>query len=170
MKKRGFTLIELLVVIAIVGLLSTLAVVALNSARQKGRDAKRVSDIKQVQTALELYFNDNTSYPDLQGGAATAQLGVDFTCLDGAGFGSATDCTTGLTAPLYMGQIPSNPTPNAVGTAYWYYAENSIGGPCSDSSSSACRDYTITFYLEGDAGDLEGPGTFEANSDGIIKL
>ena len=58
LRQKGFTLIELLVVIAIIGLLSTLAVVALNSARAKARDAKRVADIKQVQTALELFFND----------------------------------------------------------------------------------------------------------------
>ncbi|OGF31319.1 hypothetical protein A3H09_03530, partial [Candidatus Falkowbacteria bacterium RIFCSPLOWO2_12_FULL_45_13] len=62
-KQKGFTLIELLVVIAIIGLLSTLAVVALNNARMKSRDAKRVSDIKQIQTALELYYNDANSYP-----------------------------------------------------------------------------------------------------------
>ena len=47
-QRKGFTLIELLVVIAIIALLSTLAVVALNNAREKSRDAKRVSDIKQI--------------------------------------------------------------------------------------------------------------------------
>jgi len=62
--KKGFTLIELLVVIAIIGLLSTLAVVSLNNARQKSRDSRRVSDVKQVQTALELYYNDAGGYPD----------------------------------------------------------------------------------------------------------
>jgi prepilin-type N-terminal cleavage/methylation domain-containing protein len=66
-KQKGFTLIELLVVIAIIGLLATLAVVSLNSARSKARDARRVSDIKQIQTALELSYNDNNVYP-----AATA--------------------------------------------------------------------------------------------------
>ena len=62
-KRKGFTLIELLVVIAIIGLLSTLAVISLNSAREKARDARRVSDIKQIQTALELSYTDNNAYP-----------------------------------------------------------------------------------------------------------
>ncbi|MDD3711478.1 MAG: type II secretion system protein [Patescibacteria group bacterium] len=66
-KKKGFTLIELLVVIAIIGILATLAVVALQNARKNARDAKRVADIRQVQTALELYFNDYSHYPELEG-------------------------------------------------------------------------------------------------------
>jgi len=61
--KSGFTLIELLVVIAIIGLLSTLSVLALNTARAKARDAKRISDVKQIQTALEMYYNDVNDYP-----------------------------------------------------------------------------------------------------------
>jgi general secretion pathway protein G len=61
--KRQFTLIELLVVIAIIGLLATISVISLNNARAKARDAKRVADVKQVQTALELYFNDKGHYP-----------------------------------------------------------------------------------------------------------
>jgi len=62
--KKGFTLIELLVVIAIIGLLSTLSILALNQARARARDAKRISDIKQIQTALELYYNDRGQYPE----------------------------------------------------------------------------------------------------------
>ena len=62
--RGGFTLIELLVVIAIIGILSAVVLASLNSARQKSRDAKRVADLKQVQLALELYFDDNSSaYP-----------------------------------------------------------------------------------------------------------
>jgi len=55
--KRGFTLIELLVVIAIIGILSSVVLASLNSARQKGRDARRISDVKQVQLALELFYD-----------------------------------------------------------------------------------------------------------------
>lgn len=60
---RGFTLIELLVVIAIIGILSSVVLASLNSAREKSRDARRISDIKQIQLALELYFDSNAAYP-----------------------------------------------------------------------------------------------------------
>jgi len=86
-KQQGFTLIELLVVIAIIGLLSTLAVVALNNARMKSRDAKRVSDIKQIQTALELYYNDANAYP--------GSLGT----------------TIASGTITYMSAVPTNPAP-----------------------------------------------------------
>ena len=61
--KRGFTLIELLVVIAIIGILSSVVLASLNSARKKGRDARRVADVKQIQLALELYYDANSNYP-----------------------------------------------------------------------------------------------------------
>jgi prepilin-type N-terminal cleavage/methylation domain-containing protein len=59
---RGFTLVELLVVIAIIGILSTLLLLQLNVARQKARDAKRVADMNQVRSALELYYDDEGHY------------------------------------------------------------------------------------------------------------
>ena len=63
--ERGFTLIELLVVIAIIGLLSSVILASLNTARMKGRDARRLADVKQLQLALELYSSDQagTGYP-----------------------------------------------------------------------------------------------------------
>lgn len=142
-KAKGFTLIELLVVIAIIGLLSTLAVVALNNARQKSRDAKRVSDIKQVSTALELYFADNNGYPT----AATAiTLGDTSTkCLSTGGFVATCAGTT------YMGVVPSNPAPG--GAAYSYTS--------ADGST-----YSVTFTLEGSTGGLAA-GAHTASPSGI---
>ncbi|MBU0707785.1 type II secretion system GspH family protein [Patescibacteria group bacterium] len=61
--KKGFTLIELLVVIAIIGLLSTLAIVSLNTAREKSRDSKRASDIRVIQSAIELEVNEEGAPP-----------------------------------------------------------------------------------------------------------
>lgn len=68
----GFTLIELLVVIAIIGILSSTVLVSLGSARSKARDAKRIAEVKQLMTALELYYNANGHYPISTGGCATS--------------------------------------------------------------------------------------------------
>lgn len=62
-RSKGFTLVELLVVIAVIGTLATLLLVQLGAARQRARDVKRVADINQVRTALELFFDDNGAYP-----------------------------------------------------------------------------------------------------------
>ncbi len=137
-KQKGFTLIELLVVIAIIGLLSTLAVVALNNARQKSRDARRISDVKQIQTALELYYNDQNAYPPIAGYAA----GV---CLSSSG-GFAATCS----GTTYMNQIPANPTPvdatasGCGGTVYTYAIQ--LSG----------ASYTLKYCLGGTTGGIAG--------------
>ncbi len=59
---KGFTLIELLVVVAIIGILSSVVLASLNSARKKARDARRKSDLSQIRTALELYYSTCGSY------------------------------------------------------------------------------------------------------------
>lgn len=156
---KGFTLIELLVVIAIIGLLATLAVVALNNARTKARDAKRVSDIKQIQTALELYFVDASGYP-----AGT-----------GLALGQGTDCTTacdtisstnGIAATAagttYMGLVPADPSAAAA------------AADCASGSTAVCNyaytqtgsgtGYNLWFYLEQNTGALAaGPNCATGN-------
>jgi len=61
----GFTLIELLLVVLVIGVLTGVMLTVINSGgiRSKARDAQRISDLKKIQTALELYFADNRAYP-----------------------------------------------------------------------------------------------------------
>jgi prepilin-type N-terminal cleavage/methylation domain-containing protein len=63
-KSKGFTLIEILVVIAIIGLISTIVFVALNNARIKGRDAKRIAEMHQLEIAMKGYYALNGHYPN----------------------------------------------------------------------------------------------------------
>lgn len=60
---KGFTLIELLVVIAIIGVITSVILVSMTGSRAKARDGKRISDVSQLQVALEQYFSRNNSFP-----------------------------------------------------------------------------------------------------------
>ncbi|MBI4434544.1 type II secretion system protein [Candidatus Uhrbacteria bacterium] len=147
--KRGFTLIELLVVIAIIGLLSTLAVVAMSNARQKARDAKRVSDIKQIQSALDLYATDKNGYPaDETDGATGIVLGsAGAKCVSDVEGLNAT-----CTGNVYMANVPSNPTPG--GASYTYLSKKADATDCN-AADAPCVNYNITFTLEADTGELK---------------
>jgi len=135
--KAGFTLIELLVVIAIIGLLASVVLLALNSARAKSRDAKRLADVRQIASAFELYFNDNSAYPT---GTASVAAGGNVLGIP--------NTVVGLT-PTYIGLIPSAPAPqdgSCLGTAaknsnnYWY------------ETNATGSFYTLTFCLGGTTG------------------
>lgn len=89
---RGFTLVELLVVIAIIGVLATLVLLQLGTARSRARDAKRIADVNQLRSAIELYYEDNGGkYPD--------------------------DLTTG-TIGKYLNQVPNDPLDGSLKYGY----------------------------------------------------
>ena len=152
--KKAFTLIELLVVIAIIAILATLAVVALQNSRASARDAKRLADVKQMQTALELYFNDNNSYP---------------TSI------TSTIATSGI---VYMTTIPTPPTPvdgdcTTENNNYTYSSDGSTYsitfclGKQTAGLSSGAKVLTRDGILDsGSGGDLgEGSGSFVSCGD-----
>jgi prepilin-type N-terminal cleavage/methylation domain-containing protein len=113
---RAFTLIELLVVIVIIGVIATMSTIALTSMRSRARDSKRISDLKQIATTLELYYADHNAYP------TTLTFGSP---LVGASNGKT-----------YMAKVPTNPTPRAEGACA--DLEYQYTGTASDFSLIGC--------------------------------
>ena len=72
--RRGFTLIELLVVIAIIGILSSVVLASLNSARNKGADAAIKSNLNNARAEAEIYYDSSSNQYNT--GAVTANTGV----------------------------------------------------------------------------------------------
>lgn len=133
----GFTLVELLIAIAIVGLLATIAIVSLNTTRIRARDAKRVSDLRQIQLALELFSDShNQTYP-------AADLYALGACSGGVACGLAAPDACG-TKPC-MNPLPADPTGG--GVKYWYTYANAtaptsfhLGANLEEANSSLNSD------------------------------
>ncbi len=119
----GFTLIELLIVIAIIGVLSTIAMVGTNYVRSRARDARRVTDARTVQKALELYQTSNGKYP-----AAAAD-----TCIT-----NSDAVSTALKNANAITQLPTDPLPIwAADPAHCYLYKATDGAT-----------YSLQYYLE----------------------
>ena len=112
-RTRGFTLIELLVVIAIIGLLSSVVLASLGTARAKARDSKRAQDLRSIHTALELFYADNGRYPT-EGDPDNANNGADQ-----GKIGAAYTSNINTILEQYMNPLPSDPLDD--GTNYFYY-------------------------------------------------
>lgn len=115
--KPGFTLIELLVVIAIIGILSSVVLASLNSARVKSRDARRLSDIHQIANALALLASNNGGVFPTTGNTAKC-LGTNSSCWAGAATG---DATLNTNLQQFLSKIPMDPSRTSGKGDYYLY-------------------------------------------------
>ncbi len=145
-KARGFTLLEILVVMAIIGILASIITVALTGGRNKGRDARRVADIKNLQVALNSYLNANDTYPSV----GTDDTGYAITTLQTA------------LVPAYLPKIPQDPLypgvsavagdyqyvrgPSGLSYGIWVYLETAMGGLPAGSRCVIGKDINSVWF------------------------
>ena len=124
---RGFTLIELLVVIAIIGILASVVLASLNSARDKGADAAIKSTVNNVRAQAALHYEDNRNYDAFCASLTAAAASVE----DAGGTGSwtcTTDATPDSTVYAVSGQL-SDPTE--------FYCVDSTGSASTTAAAAA---------------------------------
>jgi general secretion pathway protein G len=139
--KKGFTLVELLVTISIIGILSTLMIANFNSTRQRARDAQRKSDLRNIQTALRLYYNDCGEFPTDSSNTIINGCGSCDTpaaCIWDGKTPFATDNQT------YMNILPQDPQYDSVSYSY-------------DRDATDGDKYTLSACLENKSDDKCDP-------------
>jgi len=166
--KKGFTLIELLVVIAIIAILATLAVVAYSGAQVKSRDSKRVADMRSVASALANAAQDGAILCKVCGTSALAVGDVV----------SDANLCTGGTACSGAGAAGTTVTTNYVNLKN--IKDPNGTGVCGAAPTTPCNygfitgvptitNYNISFFLEGNSGNLTGPAAHVANQNGVLQ-
>ncbi len=132
--RRGFTLVEILIVIAIIATLASVALVGLGPVQRNGRDTRRISDLRQVQNGVELYYAKCGYYP---GGA---QAGTDCTGFSAiSGWSSLQGALTG--SNLGVSKVPDDPRQ---GAAYMYGSTSGssyvLGATLENANAPQLRD------------------------------
>lgn len=138
--KMGFSLIELLIIIGIIGILAGLLMANFVGVRQRARDGARKSDVRQIQSALELYRSDVGRYSLVT--SSPFRLNT-----------SACPTSSGLVsgAITYMQKIPCDPMGTGINynVGSYYYRSNSSGstytlGACIENANDLDTNVTST--------------------------
>ena len=146
--RKAFTPIELLFVFLVLGLLILISIIFLNSSRLKARDAKRLVDIRRIQTSLEFYNLEYDSYPITKKSIVIGKNPYNKVCDEKSGsiVSLQTQCSK-----EFMSLIPTDPISSK---AYIYKADK--------------NGFTIIFKTEGDT-VLGRAGTYFAHSNSVDK-
>ncbi|MCL5784711.1 MAG: type II secretion system GspH family protein [Patescibacteria group bacterium] len=146
---NGFTLIELMVSMSIIAILSAIGLIVYSTAIKQGQDARRQSDLRSIQSALEQYYSDQGYYP----AAGTS-------CTNGAfKFGCALKDPTGK--KTYLNTIPTDPT----GSPEYSYTALPISPAICDNSAvnGNCNNYSLCAKLANTSsvvGSCEAGGSY----------
>lgn len=130
-ERKGFTLIEILIVVAIIAILASVVLVGLGPTQQAGRDARRLSDLRQVQNGLELYYNKCGFYPGSATGASACAASNNAAT---AGYADMSSAVTG--SGLGINTMPLDPT-NAAPHTYLF-----------DTNGKTASQYVLAAVLE----------------------
>lgn len=125
--KKAFTLVELLVVIGIIMILTGIMVTNITGSRAKARDGKRISDLSQLQLALNLYYDRCKQYPLPVSNKVAKEAN---NCNAGSGAISLGD---------YISTIPNPPASPGFTSSYDYFVDTTTGTP---------SDYVLHTRLE----------------------
>jgi prepilin-type N-terminal cleavage/methylation domain-containing protein len=136
--RKGFTLIEILIVVAIIAILASVVLVGLGPTQSAGRDARRVSDLQEIQNGLELYYSKCGFYP----GSATCTAGLP------TGWAGLQDALTG--AGIGVNTVPNDPTSGKTydfGTDYTASTDQGttyiVEATLENASGTAFQSYTV---------------------------
>lgn len=158
-ERKGFTLIEILIVVAIIGILASIAIVGLGPIQKRGRDARRISDLRSIQNGLELYFSKCGYYP---GGAVAAGAACP-------AFAAAANYTAMVTAikstpDIAIRAMPADPLSSNPAYTYTY---NTGGSGTAYVISATLEDTTNSALSDPSRFQLNAPGAPPAGSFGV---
>jgi prepilin-type N-terminal cleavage/methylation domain-containing protein len=158
--RKGFTLIEILIVVAIIAILASIVLVGLGPTQQSGRDARRLSDLHEIQNGLELFYNKCGYYPgSLNAGACSNVLATAGSYPASAGastYGGVAASITAGSAGLGLSTMPNDPTG---GATYRYTVNGSpatqyiLGTTLENGNNSVFTSYTAPVNFTSPSGD-----------------
>ena len=153
MKHRsGFTIVELLVVIAMIIIISTLVVANLSSGQVKARDEERKNDVANIASYLEIYYNQNGSYPGRNkannlNSFLSVIPDIDLSNLKAPGFVEANNAMS-LKNATNDTQTTAGVAPQPQNNTYVYQAIDDSGTCNNSNPNNSCRKFIIYYKLE----------------------